>query len=90
MSRLGARIANGRDEDFIQLLFGVSPEAHGHDHILGSDMVAGNMIALVTEMGADTVDIGKSILGKHRHRSRRGAWVLYGCVTNTEVMLLAK
>ena len=44
-----------------------SPEAHGHGKILGGGMVgthAGDMIgeiALAIEMGADAVDIGKTI-----------------------------
>ncbi|NIF82077.1 dihydrolipoyl dehydrogenase [Comamonas sp. Tr-654] len=65
----GRAIANGRDEGFTKLLFDDSPEAHGHGHgrILGGGMVgthAGDMIgeiALAIEMGADTVDIGKTI-----------------------------
>ena len=49
------------------LLFDDSPGAHGHGKILGGDMVgthAGDMIgeiALAIEMGADAVDIGKTI-----------------------------
>jgi dihydrolipoamide dehydrogenase len=45
----------------------MSPEAHGHVKILGGGMVgtqAGDMIgemALAIEMGADAVDIGKTI-----------------------------
>ncbi len=63
----GRAIANGRDEGFTKLLFDVSPEAHGHGKILGGGMVgthAGDMIgeiALAIEMGADAVDIGKTI-----------------------------
>ena len=63
----GRAIANGRDEGFTKLLFDDSPEAHGHGRILGGGMVgthAGDMIgeiALAIEMGADTVDIGKTI-----------------------------
>jgi dihydrolipoamide dehydrogenase len=65
----GRAIANGRDEGFTKLLFDDSPEAHGHGHgkILGGGMVgthAGDMIgeiALAIEMGADAVDIGKTI-----------------------------
>ncbi|MCD2167511.1 dihydrolipoyl dehydrogenase [Comamonas koreensis] len=63
----GRAIANGRDEGFTKLLFDDSPEAHGHGKILGGGMVgthAGDMIgeiALAIEMGADTVDIGKTI-----------------------------
>ncbi len=44
-----------------------SPEAHGHGKILGGGMVgthAGDMIgeiALAIEMGADAIDIGKTI-----------------------------
>ena len=50
-----------------KLLFDDSPEAHGHSKILGGGMVgthAGDMIgeiALAIEMGADAVDIGKTI-----------------------------
>ena len=60
----GRAIANGRDEG---VLFDDSPEAHGHGKILGCGMVgthAGDMIgefALAIEMGADPVDIGKTI-----------------------------
>jgi dihydrolipoamide dehydrogenase len=63
----GRAIANGRDEGFTKLLFDDSPEAHGHGKILGGGMVgthAGDMIgeiALAIEMGADAVDIGKTI-----------------------------
>ena len=63
----GHAIANGRDEGVTKLLFDDSPEAHGHDKILGGGMVgthAGDMIgeiALAIEMGADAVDIGKTI-----------------------------
>ena len=63
-------IANGRDACVTQLLFEDSPEVHtngGHGKILGGGMVgthAGDMIgdiALAIEMGADAVDIGKTI-----------------------------
>ena len=60
-------IANGRDEGVTKLLFDDSPEAHGHGKILGGGMVgthAGDMIgevALAIEMGADAIDIGKTI-----------------------------
>ena len=63
----GRAIANGRDEGFTKLLFDDSPEAHGHGKILGGGIVgthAGDMIgeiALAIEMGADGVDIGKTI-----------------------------
>jgi len=63
----GRAIANGRDEGFTKLLFDDSPEAYGHGKILGGGMVgthAGDMIgeiALAIEMGADAVDIGKTI-----------------------------
>ena len=63
----GRAIANGRDEGVMKLLFDDSPEAHGHGKILGGGMVgthAGDMIgevALAIEMGADAVDIGKTI-----------------------------
>ena len=63
----GRAIANGRDEGYTKLLFDDSPETHGHGKILGGGMVgthAGDMIgevALAIEMGADAVDIGKTI-----------------------------
>ncbi len=73
----GRAIANGRDEVFTKLLFDDSPEAAsgshgqghggGHGRILGGGIVgthAGDMIgevALAIEMGADAVDIGKTI-----------------------------
>ena len=63
----GRAIANGRDEGVTKLLFDDSPEAHGHGKILGGVMVgthSGDMIgeiALAIEMGADTIDIGKTI-----------------------------
>ena len=58
----GRAIANGRDEGFTKLLF----DAQTH-RILGGGIVgthAGDMIgeiALAIEMGADSVDIGKTI-----------------------------
>jgi dihydrolipoamide dehydrogenase len=61
----GRAIANGRDEGFTKLLFDDSPR-DGH-RILGGGIVgthAGDMIgevALAIEMGADAVDIGKTI-----------------------------
>jgi dihydrolipoamide dehydrogenase len=63
----GRAIANGRDEGVTKLLFDDSEEAKGHGKILGGGMVgthAGDMIgeiALAIEMGADAVDIGKTI-----------------------------
>jgi hypothetical protein len=74
-SASGRAIANGRDEGYTKLLFDDSPEAgsgdghagRGHGKILGGGMVgthAGDMIgeiALAIEMGADAVDIGKTI-----------------------------
>jgi len=71
----GRAIANGRDEGFTKLLFDDSPEAgsaggpagRSHGRILGGGIVgthAGDMIgevALAIEMGADVVDIGKTI-----------------------------
>jgi dihydrolipoamide dehydrogenase len=63
----GRAIANGRDEGYTKLLFDDAPEAHGHGRILGGGIVgthAGDMIgevALAIEMGADAVDIGKTI-----------------------------
>ena len=62
----GRAIANGRDEGFTKL-FDDSPEAHGHGKILGGGMIgthAGDMIGevpLAIEMGADAVDIGKTM-----------------------------
>ena len=59
----GRAIANGRDEGFTKLLF---DDAETH-RILGGGIVgthAGDMIgeiALAIEMGADAVDIGKTI-----------------------------
>jgi dihydrolipoamide dehydrogenase len=66
-SASGRAIANGRDEGFTKLLFDDSPDAQGHGRILGGGMVgthAGDMIgeiALAIEMGADAIDIGKTI-----------------------------
>ena len=63
----GRAIANGRDEGVTKLLFDDSPEAHGHGKILGGGIVgthAGDMIgeiALTIEMGADALDMGKTI-----------------------------
>ncbi|PWW46494.1 pyridine nucleotide-disulfide oxidoreductase [Melaminivora alkalimesophila] len=63
----GRAIANGRDEGFTKLLFDDSPEGGGRGRILGGGIVgthAGDMIgeiALAIEMGADSVDIGKTI-----------------------------
>ena len=63
----GRAIANGRDEGVTKLLLDDSPEAHGPGKILGGGIVgthAGDMIgeiALAIEMGADAVDIGKTI-----------------------------
>jgi len=63
----GRATANGRNEGFTKLLFDDSPEAHGHGKILGGGIVgptAGDLIgevALAIEMGADAVDIGKTI-----------------------------
>ena len=61
----GRAIANGRDEGFTKLLFDARPEG-GH-RILGGGIVgthAGDMIgevALAIEMGADAVDIGRTV-----------------------------
>jgi dihydrolipoamide dehydrogenase len=66
-SASGRAIANGRDEGFTKLLFDDSEAAHGHGRILGGGIVgthAGDMIgevALAIEMGADALDIGKTI-----------------------------
>ncbi len=63
----GRAIANGRDEGFTKLLFDDSTGVHGAGRILGGGIVgthAGDMIgeiALAIEMGADAVDIGKTI-----------------------------
>jgi len=70
----GRAIANGRDEGVTKLLFDDSAEegsdghaGRGHGKILGGGMVgthAGDMIgevALAIEMGADAIDIGKTI-----------------------------
>lgn len=63
----GRAIANGRDEGYTKLLFDDGPDVHGHGRILGGGIVgthAGDMIgeiALAIEMGADAVDIGKTI-----------------------------
>ena len=63
----GRAIANGRDEGFTKLLFDDSAEAAGHGRILGGGIVgthAGDMIgevALAIEMGADAVDIGRTV-----------------------------
>ncbi len=63
----GRAIANGRDEGVTKLLFDDSDQAHGHGKILGGGMVgthAGDMIGeivLAIEMGADAIDIGKTI-----------------------------
>ncbi|MCW8205953.1 dihydrolipoyl dehydrogenase [Verminephrobacter aporrectodeae subsp. tuberculatae] len=63
----GRAIANGRDEGCTKLLFDDAPQAHGHGRILGGGIVgthAGDMIgeiALAIEMGADALDIGKTI-----------------------------
>ena len=64
-SASGRAIANGRDEGFTKLLFDARPEG-GH-RILGGGIVgthAGDMIGevgLAIEMGADALDIGKTI-----------------------------
>jgi dihydrolipoamide dehydrogenase len=63
----GRATANGRNEGFTKLLFDDSESAHGHGKILGGGIVgpnAGDLIgevALAIEMGADAVDIGKTI-----------------------------
>ncbi len=63
----GRATANGRNEGFTKLLFDDSDSAHGHGKILGGGIVgpnAGDLIgevALAIEMGADAVDIGKTI-----------------------------
>ncbi len=95
----GRAIANGRDEGVTKLLFDDSLEAHGHGKILGGGMVgthAGDMIgevALAIEMGADAVDIGKTIhppphAGReHRHGGGSGARQLHRPATGEEVNL---
>lgn len=63
----GANETNGREDGMTKLLFDDSPEAHDRRKILGGGIVgtnAGDMIgevALAIEMGADAVDIGKTI-----------------------------
>jgi dihydrolipoamide dehydrogenase len=63
----GRATANGRNEGFTKLLFDDSDSAHRHGKILGGGIVgpnAGDLIgevALAIEMGADAVDIGKTI-----------------------------
>ena len=66
-SASGRAIANGRDQGVTKLLFDDSPEAHGHGKILSGGMVGTHAvdmtgeIALAIQMGADAVDIGKTI-----------------------------
>jgi len=58
----GRAVANGRDEGFTKLLFDAETHRIVGGAIVGTD--AGNMIgeiALAIEMGADAVDIGKTI-----------------------------
>jgi len=58
----GRAIANGRDEGFTKLLFDATTERIVGGAIVGTD--AGNLISeicLAIEMGADAVDIGKTI-----------------------------
>jgi len=58
----GRAVANGRDEGFTKLLFDAGTHQIVGGAIVGTD--AGNMIgeiALAIEMGADAVDIGKTI-----------------------------
>jgi len=63
----GRAIANGRDEGFTKLLFDDTAGAPGRGRIVGGGIVgthAGDMIgevALAIEMGADAVDMGKTI-----------------------------
>ena len=94
----GRAIANNRDEGFTKLLFDDSPEAHGHGKILGGGIVgthAGDMIgeiALAIEMGADAVDIGKTI---HPHPTLgesigMAAEVAHGSCTDMPPQRLAK
>ncbi|MGB7478828.1 MAG: dihydrolipoyl dehydrogenase, partial [Burkholderiaceae bacterium] len=61
-SASGRAVANGRDEGFTKLLFDAETHRIVGGAIVGTD--AGNMIgeiALAIEMGADAVDIGKTI-----------------------------
>jgi len=66
-SASGRALANGCEQGFTKLLFDDRPEAGGHGRILGGGIVgrhAGDLIgevALAIEMGADAVDIGKTI-----------------------------
>jgi len=93
----GRAIANGRDEGVTKLLFDDSPEVHGHGKILGGGMVgthAGDMIgeiALAIEMGADAVDIGKTIhphptlgesIGMTAHRTASSRHCPISCFPN--------
>jgi dihydrolipoamide dehydrogenase len=58
----GRAIANGREEGFTKLLFDESTELIIGGAIVGTE--AGNLISeicLAIEMGADAVDIGKTI-----------------------------
>jgi dihydrolipoamide dehydrogenase len=58
----GRAIANGRDEGFTKLLFDATTERIVGGAIVGTD--AGNLISeicLAIEMGADAIDIGKTI-----------------------------
>jgi hypothetical protein len=62
VGRLGRAIANGRDEGFTKLLFDEATHRIVGGGIVGTH--AGDMIgeiALAIEMGADAVDIGKTI-----------------------------
>lgn len=66
-SASGRALANGCEQGFTKLLFDDRPEAAGHGRILGGGIVgrhAGDLIgevALAIEMGADAIDIGKTI-----------------------------
>ncbi|MEW5885118.1 MAG: dihydrolipoyl dehydrogenase [Pseudomonadota bacterium] len=66
-SASGRALANGCEQGFTKLLFDDRPEAAGHGRIVGGGIVgrhAGDLIgevALAIEMGADAVDIGKTI-----------------------------
>ncbi|MBN9248464.1 MAG: dihydrolipoyl dehydrogenase, partial [Hyphomicrobium sp.] len=58
----GRAIANGRDEGFTKLLFDENTERIIGGAIVGTE--AGNLISeicLAIEMGADAIDIGKTI-----------------------------
>lgn len=84
---LGPRHCQWPRRGLHQLLFDDSPEAHGHGKILGGGIVdpCGDMIGDIAliQMGADAVDIGKTI---HPHRrwarASHGGGVVHGSCTD--------